>query len=433
MILLIPPSYSSSSSFPNFKSRISNRLNLITTTNPHFTKRNHLKPHRFNSISCSLNLSPSLDSIKPYVQSEWKTIVNGWICSAVSVYSLSRIVPRVGRLSGVTSVGRLRRECVVIGVLFLVRLVSNYFQQSLLWEAALRSVYRIRVCVFERVLQRDLGFFEGGSGKSVGDVAYRITAEASDTADTIYALLNVVVPSSLQLFAMATQMVVISPVLSLASALVISMMAMVSAYFGEELREISNKANLSIAAVSAYLNEVLPAVLFVKANNAEYNECMRFKKLAHDDLYKRLNKKKNEDIGTTNSAINFIRSATCDIYWLIRDYKRFFKCNFIHNFTGSLDRTNSGRQTLPSRSIEGRGRSIEQDKPSLTALEGVAVEGEGESCGGVNGGGASTKRRGGVVVAVEDAGESWPQRREGGGLVVADREGEKGSNLNFEE
>ncbi|KAL8213815.1 hypothetical protein R6Q57_003264 [Mikania cordata] len=296
MILLIPPSSSSSSSssssFPNFKSRISNRLNLITTNNPHFMKRNHLKPHRFNSISCSLNLSPSLDSIKPYVQSEWKTIVNGWICSAVSVYSLSRIVPRVGRLSGVTSVGRLRRECVVIGVLFLVRLVSNYFQQSLLWEAALRSVYRIRVCVFERVLQRDLGFFEGGSGKSVGDVAYRITAEASDIADTIYALLNTLVPSSLQLLAMATRMVVISPVLTLASALVISMMALVSAYFGEELREISNKANLSIAAVSAYLNEVLPAVLFVKANNAEYNECMRFKKLAHDDLYKRLNKKR---------------------------------------------------------------------------------------------------------------------------------------------
>ncbi|KAI7754948.1 hypothetical protein M8C21_026761 [Ambrosia artemisiifolia] len=95
----------------------------------------------------------------------------------------------------------------------------NYFQQSLLWEAALRAVYRVRVSVFERVLGRDLGFFEGSQGVKVGDVAYRITAEASDVADTIFALLNVVVPSSLQLFAMATQMVVISPVLSLVSAL----------------------------------------------------------------------------------------------------------------------------------------------------------------------------------------------------------------------
>lgn len=85
----------------------------------------------------------------------------------------------------------LRQEGVLIGVLFLVRLISNYLQQSLLWEASLRSVYKMRVYVFERVLQRDLGFFEGGSGKSVGDVAYRITAEASDVADTIYALLNV--------------------------------------------------------------------------------------------------------------------------------------------------------------------------------------------------------------------------------------------------
>ncbi|MFS7909664.1 putative bacterial ABC-type protein transporter [Helianthus anomalus] len=126
----------------------------------------------------------------------------------------------------------------------------------------------------------------------VGDVSYRITAEGSDVADTVFALLNTVVPSSLQLFAMATQMVAISPVLSFVSALVISLMALVSAYFGEELREVSNKANLSIAAVSAYLNEVLPAILFVKANNAEYNECMRFKRLAHDDLYKRLNKKR---------------------------------------------------------------------------------------------------------------------------------------------
>ncbi|KAJ0603502.1 putative ABC-type xenobiotic transporter [Helianthus annuus] len=107
-----------------------------------------------------------------------------------------------------------------------------------------------------------------------------------------YRYLLTVVPSSLQLFAMATQMVAISPVLSFVSASVISLMALVSAYFGEELREVSNKANLSIAAVSAYLNEVLPAILFVKANNAEYNECMRFKRLAHDDLYKRLNKKR---------------------------------------------------------------------------------------------------------------------------------------------
>lgn len=292
MILLLPHSSSFSSLLLKLKQKESSRLNLISTSKSPFTNRDHPKHFKFNSVSCSLKLPTSLDSVKPYVQSEWKTIVKGWICSAVSVYSLSRIVPRVGNLSAVMNVERLRQEGLMIGVLFLVRLVSNYLQQSFLWEASLRSVYKMRVFVFERVLQRDLGFFEGSSGKSVGDVAYRITAEASDVADTIYALLNTIVPSSLQLLAMGTQMLVISPVLSLVSAMVIPLMVFVNAYFGEELREISNKANSSIAAISAYLNEVLPSILFVKANNAEHNECIRFKRLAHVDLYERLNKKR---------------------------------------------------------------------------------------------------------------------------------------------
>ncbi|KAJ0603503.1 putative Type 1 protein exporter [Helianthus annuus] len=192
MILLLPHSYS----FPKF-TPINPNPNLITTTtttnNPHFTYRNHL-----TSISSSLrsihpnpNPNPNLlTSLKPYVQSEWKTIINGWICSAVSVYTLSKIVPKAGKLSAVTSVEQLRTEGLVIGGLWLVRLVANYMQQSLIWEAALKSVYRVRVYVFERVLRRELGFWEGGEGKMVGDVSYRITAEGSDVADTVFALLN---------------------------------------------------------------------------------------------------------------------------------------------------------------------------------------------------------------------------------------------------
>lgn len=115
---------------------------------------------------------------------------------------------------------RLREECLVLGGLFFVRLVGNYLQQAFLWEAALNCVYKMRICVFHKVLQRDLGFFEGEKGIAAGDVAYRITAEASDVADTVYSLLNTIVPSSLQLSAMAVQMLVINPVLSLLSALV---------------------------------------------------------------------------------------------------------------------------------------------------------------------------------------------------------------------
>ncbi|PIA59136.1 hypothetical protein AQUCO_00400177v1 [Aquilegia coerulea] len=170
--------------------------------------------------------------------------------------------------------------------------MANYWQQAFLWEASLNCAYKIRVYVFQKVLKRDLGFFEGGNGVSSGDIAYRITAEADDVAETVHALLNSILPSMLQLIAMATQMVLISPVLTLISALVIPCISLVIAYLGEQLRKISNKAHLSVAKLSEYLNEVLPSVLFVKANNAEFCECARFQRLAHADLTENLKKKR---------------------------------------------------------------------------------------------------------------------------------------------
>ncbi|KAM5559422.1 ABC transporter B family member 29, chloroplastic [Rosa sericea] len=237
----------------------------------------------------------SLTSLKPFILSQKKPILLGWLCSLVSVYSLSQIVPKIGYLSaqiGNLDPAALQNEGLALGVLVLARIVSVYWQQAFLWEAALKAAFRVRVHVWEKVLGRDLGFFEGAGAKQSGDVAYRITAEASDVADTVYAVLNTVVPSALQISVMAAKMVAISPVLSGISAVVIPCMALVIAYLGEKLRTISNKAQLSTAALSAYLNEVLPAILFVKASNAELSENARFKKLALTDLCEHLKKKK---------------------------------------------------------------------------------------------------------------------------------------------
>ncbi|CAA0818825.1 ABC transporter B family member 29-chloroplastic [Striga hermonthica] len=236
----------------------------------------------------------SLTALKPYLQPEWRPILSGWLCSAVSVYSLSKIVPLAGKLSsamGAASLMGTGKEVLVLGAFVLTRIVANYLQEAFLWEAALSCVYEIRVHVFNRVLQRDLGFFESERGILPGDVAYRITAEAEDVADTVYSLINTIVPSTLQLSAMASQMLNISPTLSLISALVIPSMTLSIGCLGEKLRALSNMANLSTAALSAYLNEVFPSIFFVKANNAESNERIRFQSLASADLSACLKKK----------------------------------------------------------------------------------------------------------------------------------------------
>ncbi|KAL6532663.1 hypothetical protein OROHE_014085 [Orobanche hederae] len=105
---------------------------------------------------------------------------------------------------------------------------------------------------------------------------------------------------------MATQMLVISPILSLVSALVIPSMALSVGCLGERLRSISNKANISTAALSAYLNEVFPSILFVKANNAEANGRIRFQSLASADLSACLKKKQMKVLFSQIVQIMFI-------------------------------------------------------------------------------------------------------------------------------
>ncbi|CAK7341847.1 unnamed protein product [Dovyalis caffra] len=287
---------------PAFKFRLKTLLkplnstfSLLSSITPQKQQKHQIAPKKQLKQENTNEPFDALSTIKPFIVSQCKPILLGWFCSLISVLSLSQLVPKfgqfscnIGKIDGVT----LRNDGLVLAGFFLAKLIATYGQHAFLWEAALNASYKIRLFVFEKVLERELGFFEGGGAVSSGDIAYRITAEAADVADSLYALLNTIVPSALQLSAMASRMLVISPVLSLISAMVIPCTALAIAYLGTRLRKISKKAQLSISALSAYLNEVLPAILFVKANNAEFCESARFERLANADLSALLTKRK---------------------------------------------------------------------------------------------------------------------------------------------
>ncbi|CAL9189533.1 unnamed protein product [Musa hybrid cultivar] len=246
-------------------------------------------------ITLPFPFSSPLFQIAPFLRVEWEAVLKGWLCSIVAVSCLCRAVPKLGYLPSLLADIRsplVLREVAVLVALACARSAAAYLQQAYLLEASTRSVWRLRVHVFDRVLQRDMAFFEGKDAILAGDVAYRMTAEAADVSDALHALLNTTVPNALQLVAMATQMVAVSPMLSLLTALAIPCVLLAIAYLGEILRKISKKTNLSSARLSAYLNEVLPSMLVVKANVGEPKESLRFQRLAYDNLVYQLKKKK---------------------------------------------------------------------------------------------------------------------------------------------
>ncbi|VFQ59199.1 unnamed protein product [Cuscuta campestris] len=362
MVLHLRPPYAAYT--PSFRNHKSAALRQIVIP---------IKPPIFTRTHCSSSGSgagaTSLSHLKPYFQSEWQPILCGWACSSVSVYCLSKLVPAIGELSALmtpTDAMKMKERSLILGALYLVRLVSNYLQQDFLWNASLSSAYKVRVFVFRKVLERDLGFFEGESGVASGDIAYRITAEASDVADTVYSLLNTIVPCTLQLLAMASQMLAISPSLSLISALVIPLMVFVIGYLGEKLRHLSNQAHLTVAGLSAYLHEVLPSILFVKANNAESYENSRFESLASDDLLASLERKRMKAfIPQLVQAVYFgILFTFCATSLIIS--RGSFDCSAMVSFVTSL--------VLLIQPIQDVGRAyneIKQGEPAIQRLFGL--------------------------------------------------------------
>ncbi|XP_008669448.1 ABC transporter B family member 29, chloroplastic isoform X3 [Zea mays] len=146
-----------------------------------------------------------LPDVFPYITAEWEAVAKGWACAAVAVYCLSRAVPAAGRLpralaggggGGGAAVVVAARGGVALAAFASARAAATYAQQAFLWEAALQAAGRLRERAFERLLERDLEFFEGRGGVAAGDIAHRITDEADDVADALFSVLNVL-PSML--------------------------------------------------------------------------------------------------------------------------------------------------------------------------------------------------------------------------------------------
>ncbi|KAG2313758.1 hypothetical protein Bca52824_025315 [Brassica carinata] len=186
----------------------------------------HQSPRHLSSKKSSVFLTRAnslkpFENVKPYLQSESRTILAGWLCSFVSLpdHPQDRLLHLQPHHHNPL---KLRNAGIVLAALFLARVVAGYLQQAYLWEASLNSVYRIRVG--ESLSSSKVGM---GSRLEILRIVSLLKFPTLSMLFSIFAdyeleLLQTVVPSAFQISAMATHMVVASPVLTLVSAMVIT-------------------------------------------------------------------------------------------------------------------------------------------------------------------------------------------------------------------
>ncbi|CAI6012898.1 unnamed protein product [Closterium sp. NIES-65] len=283
----------------------------------------------------------------PFLRPFLPLVLRAWLCTAVALTSLLLFIPRFGALTTLLAQGDLKalfRATGVVLALVAARSAATYWQDAWLWEAASGVTLAVRSQAWHHLLGADLGFFEGRGGGRVGggeggrggggaggkgrgggreadkeaeigatgeaaavpgdavatapsavatgDLVYRLTAEAREVGEVVFAVLKAAVPAVCQVAVMLTRMVQLSPVMTLATLCVVPLMSVIIATLGERVRSVSSEAQASIAALSARITEVLPAMLLVKAHAAEPYEALLFHHLAEADRSARLRKKR---------------------------------------------------------------------------------------------------------------------------------------------
>jgi ABC-type multidrug transport system fused ATPase/permease subunit len=198
-------------------------------------------------------------------------------------------------------------------LLFLgIQSLAAAFRYYLFTLAGERTVKRIRSKLFDKLLEQEIGYFDG---KKTGDLMSRINSDSTVLQNT----LSVNISMLLRNFAGAVGGLVFlfytSWNLAILLLIVLPPLALLAAKFGGKVRKISRKVQESLGSASAVADESLSNIRTVRSFAAEPIESDRFQKALDKAL--EVAKKKIRLVANFTGAMSLLGSfAIILILWL---------------------------------------------------------------------------------------------------------------------
>jgi len=212
----------------------------------------------------------------PYIQSQWQTIAKALVCTlAFAAFSplLAWLAGQVAKLLGQGDVVAIARLMGVSAVVFLLRGVVQYGQDTLMAKAALQIALDLRQRVYAHLHKLDLIYFETAQ---TGDLSYRLTEDVDRIGEVINKVFHQLVPNILQLLVLLGYMLYLNWKLTLAALLIAPLMGLLITWFGERLLAFSRRSQNQASNLSSLLTEVFSGIRLVQAFTAEEYEVQRF-------------------------------------------------------------------------------------------------------------------------------------------------------------
>jgi ATP-binding cassette subfamily B protein len=177
------------------------------------------------------------------------------------------------RFLGTSTHQLLAAAAIVLALSGLVRGISYYYEDYLLSSAAQEIVYAIRTRLYRHLHVLPLSFHQR---RRTGDLLVRLSADIVMLRDVLIDMVVNLGTGAVLLVLMLAIMLVVDPVLTLASLSVMPVVVGLSWLYGRRIRRNAGRQRKREGEVAAVMHESLTAISVVQLHGAEGREQQRF-------------------------------------------------------------------------------------------------------------------------------------------------------------
>ncbi|MEO1094487.1 MAG: ABC transporter ATP-binding protein [Cyanobacteria bacterium J06638_28] len=218
----------------------------------------------------------SYRQLLPYIQERWRTILYALLCTVVFTSFWPVLAWLAGRMLSLLVQGKVVALAQTAGLTiagFVVHKLGQYGQDSLMSKAALEAALKLRVQVYSHLQTLSLAYFEKAQ---TGDLAYRLTEDVDRIGEVVKRLFQDFTPSILQLVVVLIYMVWLNWQLTLATFVLVPILAILVGWFGDRMLDYSRRSQNLVSDLSSQMTEVFSGIRLVRAFAAEDYVIERF-------------------------------------------------------------------------------------------------------------------------------------------------------------
>ena len=220
----------------------------------------------------------------PYILPQIRTIALALACTlGFTVFwpILAWLAGKMAKYIGAGDVRAIAQLAGVSAIIFLLRGVVQYGQDALMAQAALKIALELRKITYSHLQRLSLNYFEA---TKTGDLSYRLTEDIDRIGEVINRIFHQFIPSILQLIVVLGYMIYVNWQLTIGALIIAPLMALLIAFFGQQLLQLSRRSQQKISNLSSLLTEVFSGIRLVQAFAAEEYEIKRFTEEAEQNL-----------------------------------------------------------------------------------------------------------------------------------------------------